>query len=44
MKGLEWVEYTGDNKWYWKSVEKKAAELKSNGCTDVPDFYLRSCL
>lgn len=29
MKGLEWVEYTADNKWYWESVEKRAAELNS---------------
>lgn len=29
---------------YWKSVRDRAAELKSDGCTGVVDFYKDCCL
>ena len=41
---LEWVERTGDSAWYWGQIEVVAKELRSDGCTGVPDFHIRACL
>ena len=32
------------NETYWRRVRRKAAELGSDGCSGVPDFYLDCCL
>lgn len=29
---------------YWVRVRERAAELLSDGCSGVPDFYLDACL
>mgnify|MGYP003524634728 CR=1 FL=1 len=29
---------------YWVRVQDRAIELKSDGCTGVPDFHLKCCL
>jgi hypothetical protein len=29
---------------YWQEVRTRAAELKADGCSGVPDFYLEACL
>ncbi len=29
---------------YWRKVRAKAKELKSDGCSGVPDFYKDCCL
>ena len=29
---------------YWQRVRDRAAELQSDGCSGVPDFYLDCCL
>ena len=29
---------------YWRQVRKFAADLESDGCSGVPDFYLECCL
>jgi hypothetical protein len=31
------------NSWYWVKLRRRAKELKSDGCTGVPDFYLDAC-
>jgi len=41
---LAWVERTGNNAWYWRTVAHIAKAIKSDGCTGVPDFYARACL
>lgn len=34
---------TDDREEYWQRVRERAAELGSDGCTGVPDFYIRCC-
>lgn len=29
---------------YWERVQQRAAELESDGCSGVPNFYLLACL
>ena len=33
-----------DREEYWQRVRERAAELGSDGCSGVPDFYLDCCL
>jgi hypothetical protein len=29
---------------YWQQIRKRAAALKADGCSGVPDFFLDACL
>lgn len=40
----EWLANTAWDKHYWTMVAIRAAQLKSDGCTGVVDFYKWTCL
>jgi len=39
----KWLADTAWDKVYWCDVEAKAKELKSDGCSGVPDFFFWTC-
>jgi len=40
---FRFIERTAWDEAYWLRMDKRALELKSDGCTGVPDTYLYSC-
>ena len=40
----KWLEDTAWDKLYWSDVHARAKELKSDGCTGVPDYLVWTCL
>lgn len=44
-EGFEtWITNTDDDMRYWRRVRVRATELRSDGCSGVPDFYKDACL
>jgi len=40
---FRFIERTSWDEVYWSRMDRRALELKSDGCTGVPDTYLYSC-
>ena|SRR3990167_1797839 len=38
-----WLRNTAWDKLYWSDIDAKSKELKSDGCTGVPDYLVWTC-